>query len=105
MATARATPADPIERAAVAFADTVRSLGLVDPAALGDASSLVHRAALLAAADWVWRDQVGPLLETSQAQTLLGVRSRRAVHDLLKRGRLIGLPTPRGRHLYPAFQF
>ena len=89
--------------AAEAFERTLEELALElelsDPAALG------RRAALLAAADSVWGQHVGPLFDAEQAGTLLGVSSRQAVSDLAKRGRLLALNSSGGRRLYPSFQF
>jgi hypothetical protein len=68
-------------------------------------AELGRRAALLASSNILWRKHLGPLLETADAQLLLRVRSRQAVSDLARRGRLLALPTRSGQKLYPAFQF
>lgn len=88
--------------AAAAFAETLDDLGITK---LDDAAGVGRRAALLAVADRFWAEHLGPLLEGNQVQELLGVRSRQAVNDLVRRGRLLALPGPEGRLLYPAFQF
>ena len=92
--------------AAAAFEEALEDLGFADPEAeLGDLRELGRRAALLVAADAVWGRHLGPLLDGKQVQQLLGVRTRQASHDLMKRGRLLGLPTQNGRLGFPAFQF
>jgi hypothetical protein len=70
-----------------------------DPEALG------RRAALLAVSDLFWGRVLGPLFDVEQAQTVLKVKSRQAVSDLARRGRLLALEGSGGRKLYPAFQF
>lgn len=52
-----------------------------------------------------WEQHLGPLYDGEQAQAVLGVRSRQAVSDLARRGRLLALDSKSGRRLYPAFQF
>lgn len=99
MATAIAT-------AAASFRRTLNRLGLDEgEQALGDPSLFGRRAALLAAAEALWGRQLGGLLSLQDAQALLHVRTRQAVHDLVQRGRLLGLPTRNGRMVYPRFQF
>jgi hypothetical protein len=51
------------------------------------------------------RRQLGPLLEMRQAQELLGVGCRQAVHDLIQRHRLLALHAEDRRKLIPLFQF
>jgi len=70
-----------------------------DPEALG------RRAALLAVSEMVWGQVLGPLYDVEQVQTILKVKTRQAVSDLAKRGRLLALDGSGGRKLYPAFQF
>src|SRR5690606_11081576 len=65
-------------------------------------AELGERAALLAVAGHLWRRRQGPLLTTGELQKD-GGRSRQAVHDLVKRGRLLALPSAAG-NLFPAFQ-
>jgi nucleoid DNA-binding protein len=102
----RPTCDDAVGRAATAFAETLRTLRIAEsPADIEDPVALGRRAALLASAGRIWRRQFGPLLDVQQAQELLGVGTRQAVHDLAKRQRLLGLPTRGGSSLYPAFQF
>jgi hypothetical protein len=55
-----------------------------------------------AVAGQVWRRHLGALLTTGDLQAL-GDRSRQAVHELVKRRRLLALPA-RGGNLFPAFQ-
>lgn len=98
MATALAT-------ASASFRRTLVRLGLdAEHQALSDAVHFGRRAALLAAAEAVWGRHLGDLLGVKDVQTLLGVGTRQAVHDLVRRGRLLGLPTRDGRTLYPRFQ-
>jgi hypothetical protein len=74
-------------------------LELEDPAELG------RRAALLVAARAVWDRHLGTLLDGRQVQELLGVHTRQAVNDLMKRRRLLGLPVKPRRWAFPSFQF
>jgi hypothetical protein len=95
-----------LELAAISFKATLRELGLSgDEPELGDATRLGQRAALVAAAGALWQRQLGPLLEMRQAQQLLGVGSRQAVHDLTSRHRLLALVAQDRRTLIPLFQF
>ena len=95
-----------LDTAATSFKATFRELGLSgDEPELGDATRLGQRAALVAAAGALWQRQLGPLLEMRQAQQLLGVGSRQAVHDLIQRHRLLGLVSEDRRTLIPLFQF
>ena len=92
--------------AAVAFEETLAELGVdeLDPE-MGDARSLGRKGALLAVAGTVWRRHLGPLLNTKQVAELLGVGTRQAVNDRVRRHRILALPAD-GRELaYPAFQF
>jgi hypothetical protein len=92
--------------AAAAFQQTLERFGLAaGEAGLGDPVDLGRRAGLLAVADRIWRRQIGPLLDGRDVQRLLKVGSRQAVSDLLKRRRLLALPTAEGSLAYPAFQF
>jgi hypothetical protein len=63
------------------------------------------RGALLVAAASIWARHVGGLLDAEQTRLLLGVKSRQAVHDLVRRGRLLRVNDSAGRALYPANQF
>lgn len=94
---------------AVAAQTFERTLDRLDlPAAYRNAerqAALGRRAALLAVADTLWRDRLGPMLDVSEVKTLLGVGTRQAVHDFARRRRLLALPGPGGRTVYPAFQF
>jgi len=92
--------------AAKAFEETLEELDLPDSTPeLRDPKSLGRRAALLAVAEAVWGKHLGPLIEAQDVQNLLGVRSRQAVSDLARRGRLLALNASGGRKVYPAFQF
>lgn len=95
-----------IAAAAAAFEETLEELELSgaeieleDPAGLG------RRAALLVAAHAVWDRHLGTLLGGRQIQELLGVRTRQAVNDLMRRRRLLGLPVKPRRWVFPSFQF
>jgi hypothetical protein len=92
--------------AAASFEETLEELGFDEvEVELGDPAELGRRAALLIAAEAVWRRHLGPLLDGKQVQELLGGRTRQAVNDLLKRRRLLGLPIGKRRVVFPAFQF
>src|SRR5258707_9862027 len=95
-----------LDTAAASFRATLVELGLSgDEPELGDATRLGQRAALVAAAGALWQRQLGPLLDMRQAQQLLGVGSRQAVHDLIQRRRVLRLTTEDRRTLIPIFQF
>jgi hypothetical protein len=72
---------------------------LDDPAALG------RRAALLAASDVLWERHLGPLLSTKQVRELMGIGSRQAISERVKRRRLLAVPGRDGNPAFPAFQF
>jgi hypothetical protein len=92
--------------AAKAFEEALEEFSLPEDAPeLEDPAALGRRAALLAVAEISWGQVLGPLLDVEQAQTILNVKSRQAVSDLAKRGRLLALGDSGGRKLYPAFQF
>src|SRR6266851_9092211 len=92
--------------AAAAFEETLLELGIDDSAPeIGDARKLGRRGALLAVAGVVWRRHLGPLLNTRQVAELLGVGSRQAVNDRVRRHRILALPTEERDLAYPAFQF
>src|SRR5438105_3001247 len=91
--------------AAVAFEETLAELGVDERDLEINARELGRRGALLAVAATVWRRHLGPLLSTRQVAELLGVGSRQAVHDRLRRRRLLAVPTEEGDNAYPAFQF
>jgi hypothetical protein len=88
------------------FGETLQQLGISGrERGLREPGELGRRAALLAAADLVWRRELGRLLTRAEAQKLLNLGSRQAISDLVKRNRLLALPTQRGTYEYPAFQF
>jgi hypothetical protein len=92
--------------AAVAFEQTLAELGVDEhDADIGDPRSLGRRAALLAVAGTVWGRHLGPLLTTKQVAEMLGVGSRQAVNDRVRRHRILALPTADHGLAYPAFQF
>ena len=92
--------------AAKAFEEALERLHLSEDAPeLQNPSELGRRAALLAVAESAWGQVLGPLFDTDQTRTILGVGSRQAVHDLMKRRRLLALDASNGRKLFPAFQF
>jgi hypothetical protein len=53
----------------------------------------------------VWREVLGPLLDTEGVRDLLGLKNRGQVRDLTASGRLLTLESSEGHELYPAFQF
>lgn len=92
--------------AARAFEEALQELDLPEDAPdTADPAVLGRRAALLAVAETLWGQYLGPLFEVEQVKILLKVTSRQAVSDLARRGRLLALDTSDGRKLYPAFQF
>jgi hypothetical protein len=88
-----------------AFKEALDALGLNGQEEGFDPGELGRRGALLAASDLIWRERLGRLVSRDEVQELLGLKSRQAVHDLAKRGRLLALSTQSGRALFPAFQF
>jgi hypothetical protein len=95
-----------IATASASFRRTLLRLGLDSgEQALDNPALFGRRAALLAAAETLWGRQVGGLRSLQDVQALLGVSRRQAVHDLVQRGRLLGLPLREGRIVYPRFQF
>jgi hypothetical protein len=93
------------ERRALAARAFERTLSVLD-VDLGDDDPEVfgRRAALRASASSVWRDHLGPLLTSSQAQELLVV-SRAALNLWVKQQKVLALPRASSGFLYPAFQF
>jgi hypothetical protein len=53
----------------------------------------------------VWREVLGPLLDTEKVRDLLGLKNRGKVRDLSASGQLLELISHEGHDLYPAFQF
>ncbi len=92
--------------AAKAFRETLRGLALPesDPA-LKDPEKLGRQAALSALAGAIWRKLIGPTLGTREVQEQIGVTTRQAVSDLVKRRRLLALETDQRQLRYPLFQF
>jgi hypothetical protein len=95
-----------IAAAAAAFEETLEELGLSElEREFEDPEELGRRAALLIAGRLIWDRHLGAMLDSRQVQELLGVRTRQAVNDLMKRGRLLGLPVKSRRWSFPSFQF
>jgi hypothetical protein len=92
--------------AAKAFRETLESLDLPesDPV-LEDPGRLGRDAAMAAAAGAIWRKKIGPTLGTVEVQEKIGVRTRQAVSDLVKRRRVLALETDLAGLRYPVFQF
>lgn len=92
--------------AAESFERTLGELGVDDTGeTAADPVALGRRGALLAAADLLWRRQLGPSYSTRQVRELMRIGSRQAISDRVKRHRLLALPGPDGQPLFPAFQF
>lgn len=95
-----------IAAAAAAFEETLEELRLLGSELdLEDPEGFGRRAALLVAARAVWDRHLGTLLDGRQVQDLLGVQTRQAVNDLMKRRRLLSLPVKSRRWVFPSFQF
>lgn len=93
-----------IDNAATAFETALAELigersPEFDPAEAG------RRAALKAVAGTLWTDAVGPFYDTESVMLLLGGVSKQAVHDRVRRHRLLALRTGSGRLVYPTAQF
>jgi hypothetical protein len=93
-----------VDSAASAFEDALAELigerrPTLDPAEAG------RRAALDAVSGTMWTDRVGPFYDTEGVMALLGGVSKQAVHDRVRRHRLLALRTASGRLVYPAAQF
>ncbi len=89
------------ESALTAFVETLRELmgeRPIDP-------RTARRAAMIAAANQLWENELGPVLSSAQVRELLGGVSRQGVDERLKSRRLIGLRDSGGRWRFPAFQF
>ena len=91
--------------AARAFAQELERLELRGELELEEPERAGRRGALMVAAASVWARHLGGLLDAEQTRLLLGVKSRQAVHDLVRRGRLLRVEDSVGRALYPANQF
>jgi hypothetical protein len=90
--------------AAASFERTLAELGVSDDR-IDDPAALGRRAALLAAGEVVWTDRLGPFYSTKQVRELMGIGSRQAISERVKRRRLLALPGPDGSPRFPAFQF
>jgi hypothetical protein len=89
------------DEALVAFVETAGELLGGKELSVADA----RRAGMIAAAQAVWENELGPLLSTAKVRELLGGVSRQRVDELLRARRLIGLRESSGRWRYPLFQF
>jgi hypothetical protein len=93
-------------QAAQSFEQTLAELGVGEgEAAVEDPAALGRRAAFLAASDVLWERHLGPLYTTRQVRELMGIGSRQAISERVKRGRLLSVPGPGAKPLFPAFQF
>lgn len=93
------------EVAVRAFAQQLEQLERRGELELREPERAGRRGALIVAAASVWARHLGGLLDGEQTRDLLGVKSRQAVHDLVRRGRLLRVEDSAGRSLYPANQF
>jgi hypothetical protein len=92
--------------AAESFEQTLAELGVGDgDAAVEDPAALGRRAALLAASDVLWERHLGPLYSTRQVRELMGIGSRQAISERVKRRRLLSVPGSDAKPVFPAFQF
>ena len=71
---------------------------------LGTAEKLAERMLNALPTPSRWDNRLGPFYGTGQLARLLGDISRQAVSDRRERRRLLGLKTPDGVVIYPAFQ-
>jgi len=92
------------QTARLAAASFERTLDRLGTHGLGDPKELGYRAALLVTAEQAWTRHLGTWLSLDAVRALLGDVTRQAVHDLMKRGRLLALDR-QGARVYPAFQF
>jgi hypothetical protein len=90
--------------AAESFERTLVEIGLGDDR-IDDPAALGRRAALLAAGDVVWTERLGPFYSTKQVREVMGIGSRQAISERVKRRRLLALQGPDGTPRFPAFQF
>jgi hypothetical protein len=93
------------EVAVRAFAQQLEQLERRGELELQEPERAGRRGALIVAAASVWARHLDGLLDPEQTRDLLGVKSRQAVHDLVRRGRLLRVQDSVGRALYPANQF
>jgi hypothetical protein len=91
--------------AARAFAQELELLERRGELELEEPERAGRRGALIVAAASIWARHLDGLLDAEQTRLLLGVKSRQAVHDLVRRGRLLRVQDSAGRVLYPANQF
>jgi hypothetical protein len=93
------------EVAARAFAHELERLEREGELELEEPERAGRRGALIVAASSVWSRHLDGLLNAEQVRELLRVTSRQAVHDLVRRGRLLRVEDSAGRARYPANQF
>jgi hypothetical protein len=88
------------------FEQTLAELGVGEgDAEVEDPAALGRRAALMAASDVLWERHIGPLYSTRQVRELMGIGSRQAISERVKRRRLLSVPGADGNPRFPAFQF
>jgi hypothetical protein len=100
----RSRHGDPVAVAAAAFAEALREQAGVAALDADSAAALGRRAADAVASGLEWYEHVGEVVDVYGAQALLGVGSRQAVYDLVKRHRLLGLRRSGGAMAIPLFQ-
>lgn len=85
--------------------ETMEEVGVYgDEKELGGRKEFARRAVLLAAADLIWRRKLGRLLSRAELQEMLGQKTRQAVSELVRNGRVLALPSEGAGYLFPAFQ-
>ena len=95
---------DWVDTATNAFTDALAEL-VGDATPQLDANQAGRRAALGALSGAMWAEQVGPFYNTEGVMALLGGVTKQAVHDRVRRHRLLALQTGSGRLVYPTSQF
>lgn len=95
---------DWVDSAGTAFTDALAELVGTNRPQL-DPSEVGRRAALQAVSGAIWSEQLGPFHDTDGVMELLGGVTKQAVHDRVRRHRLLALRTGSGRLVYPAAQF
>ncbi len=93
-----------IDSASSAFEDALAEL-IGESRPEFDAAEAGRRAALDAVSGAMWAERVGPFYDTRGVIELLGGVSKQAVHDRVRRHRLLALRTQSGRLVYPTCQF
>lgn len=93
-----------VTQARESFGATLERLGVGDESGGSSAEEFGRRAAILVGAGRVWDRQLGPMLGADQVAGLLGVGTRQAVHDRVRRGGLLALRRGSRQVRFPAFQ-